>query len=52
MLATEIKWDLRGYEETILPTEIEIPDDVHPENVSDYLSKLPGFCHFGYTLEE
>ena len=53
MIATNIKWDLGGYEEIILPTEIELPDGMEDEDeISDYLSDLTGFCHYGFDLEE
>ena len=53
MIATNIEWDLEGYEETILPTEVEIPEGMtNEEEISDWLSDLTGFCHKGFTLEE
>ena len=53
MIATNIRWDYGGYEETILPTEIEIPSEIKDkEEISDYISDLTGFCHFGFDLEE
>ena len=51
MIATNIKWDLEGYEETILPTEIELPDDMTDEDeISDYITDETGFCHYGFEL--
>lgn len=52
MIATNIKWDLEGYEEVILPSEIELPDDMTDEDeISEYLSDVTGFCHKGFLLE-
>lgn len=53
MIATNIKWNLEGYEETILPTEVEIPEEMtDDEGISNWLSDLTGFCHKGFELEE
>lgn len=52
MKAINILWDTDG-EEVNLPNEIEIPDWVDKEDddeISDYLSDVTGFCHFGYEL--
>ena len=52
MKAINILWDTDG-EEVNLPNEIEIPDWVDKEDddeISDYLSDITGFCHFGYEL--
>lgn len=51
MKATQIKWDTDG-ENVDLPAEIEIPADMEDEDeISDYISDLTGFCHFGFRLE-
>lgn len=54
MKATNIEWDYGEYvdEDILLPTEIEIPENVTEDEVSNYLSDLTGFCHKGYTLEK
>ena len=56
MKATNIKWDIDEVEEgdlIALPTEIEIPEDLTDEDeISDYITDLTGFCHFGFTIEE
>lgn len=62
MRATGIKWDTDGDEDLArtLPPEIEIPDNIamqaKPENdedvISDYLSQVTGYCHYGYNLSE
>lgn len=53
MKAVDIKWDVSGNREALagLPTEIEIPESITEEDdVSDYLSDVTGFCHFGFEL--
>lgn len=52
MKAINILWDTDG-EDVTLPTEIEIPDNIDPENedaISDYISDVTGFCHKGFGL--
>lgn len=50
MKATNIIWDADG-EEISLPTEIDIPDGMEDEDeISDYLSKVTGFCHKGFSI--
>ena len=56
--AVNIQWDTddedyEDDEELDLPKEIYIPEDIDlkdDDEVSDYLSDLTGFCHFGYEL--
>ena len=52
-VAIDIKWITDGYDDVILPTEIEIPEDIEDdfEAISDYLSDMTGFLHSGYVLE-
>ena len=59
MKAVNIKWDTDGDMELLeeLPTEVEIPDYLIPDDeddllddVSDWLSDEFGFCHFGFEL--
>ncbi len=61
MKAMNIKWDTDGDEELAkeLPDTIEIPEelaneakDLNDENeaISDYLSDVTGFCHYGFDL--
>ena len=33
-----------------LPTEIEIPDNISEDEISDYISDITGYCHTGYAL--
>ncbi len=60
MKATNIEWDVSDNDMTdeemqdtlaILPKEIDIPNGIDEDAVSDYLSELTGFCVFGYVLE-
>ena len=62
MKAINIKWDVSdGAEEMTqeemneilesLPTKIEIPNGmVDMNDISDYISNVTGFCHFGFSL--
>lgn len=53
MLVTNIQWDYKGYDEIILPTEIELPNGMtDEEEISDYISDETGFCHMGFELED
>lgn len=62
MKAANIKWDTDGDLELLqdLPKEIEIPEylidedtdiDEYEEEISDYISEVTGYCHFGFDLE-
>ncbi len=54
--ATNIEWDTDG-EDVDLPSKIDIPEDIETEAIedneviSDYISDLTGFCHYGFSLE-
>lgn len=52
MKAINIKWDVDDKKDLeTLPTEIIIPQNLEDENmISDYLSDVTGFCHYGYEL--
>ena len=52
MKAVNIIWDVDdGEDKNILPSEIEIPDDMADyDEISDYLSDVTGFCHKGFDL--
>ncbi len=56
MKATNIQWDVDNPEDLEdLPTEIELPDDLDPDDydaIDDYLSHETGFCHKGYEIED
>ena len=50
MKAVNINWDTDG-ENVALPEEIELPVGMTDyEEISDYLSDVTGFCHFGCDL--
>lgn len=60
-IAKDIQWDIdlkdhESYEDALancnLPTEMEIPDEIDEEDISDYLSDQTGFCHAGFYLTE
>lgn len=51
--ATNIQWDTDGDAKALskLPGEIDIPDGMTDEDeISDYISNVTGFCHFGFDL--
>lgn len=50
MKAINIEWDTDVNNTIILPTEIEIPNNMNHNDISDYLSDVTGFCHYGYNL--
>lgn len=54
MKAVDIIWDIDEEDDDLtkidLPTEIDIPDGIDEEEVSDYISDMTGFCHYGYKL--
>lgn len=55
MIAYNIEWDTDDIdpEELDLPTEIEIPPNMTDEDeISDYISDITGFCHYGFELSE
>lgn len=51
-----IIWDINDDENGKIvinpPPEIEIPDGMDEEKISDYLSDVTGFCHKGYILSD
>ena len=52
MKAINIDWDV-DYEEELenLPTEIDIPKEMtDEEEISNYISDVTGFCHYGFEL--
>ena len=53
-VATNIQWniDLEENETCNLPNEIEIPNTIDEEDISNYLSDKTGFCHAGFCLTE
>lgn len=62
IIVTDIEWDAPDSIARQLPNKIEIPitsdnehflEDVHEdaEAVSDYISNLTGWCHYGFCTE-
>lgn len=58
-IAHNIKWDTDGDMKLFktLPQEIEIPEDVwedydngNDDAISDYVSDVTGFCHYGFEI--
>lgn len=50
-----IEWDASEEEKKNLPNSIEIPDFINindEDELSDYLSDLTGFCHYGFEIEK
>ncbi len=58
MKAVNIKWDVDFKEDLeSLPLEIEIPDELannyeDEDEISDYITDVTGFCHFGFDIVE
>ena len=65
MKAINIKWDTTGNTEVLetLPTEVDLPDekfeidsyeneDEFLGDVSEYLSDVYGYCHYGFELSK
>ena len=51
MKAINIIWDVDDEEELeFLSTEIEIPDGMEDDEISDYITDCTGFCHYGFEL--
>lgn len=55
MKAINIEWDVDDFEADIaeLPSEIIIPDGMEDiDEISDYISDVTGFCHYGFCLKD
>ena len=55
LYAINIQWDTDDDEETFknLPQKVKIPEEMTDDDeISDYLSDLTGFCHYGFSLIE
>ena len=52
MKAINILWDTDGDTDAFnsLPTEIEIPDNIPEDEISDYISDITGYCHEGFII--
>ena len=53
MKVTHIDWDTDGDNElkASLPQEMDVPDNISIDEISDYISDKVGFCHNGFTLQ-
>ena len=52
MKVTNIEWDVdRAEDLEFLPTEIDVPDGLDEDEISDYITDLTGFCHKGFVIE-
>lgn len=51
--AINIQWDVDDPDDLEhLPTVIDIPANIHEDDIADYISDLTGFCHKGFELVE
>ena len=55
----EVKWDTNGdlgiWHDPLdcgLPEVVDVPGDIHEDDISDYLSDKWGYCHFGWNFVE
>ena len=53
MKVTNIDWDTDGDKElkSVLPQEMDVPDNMSLDEISDYISDKVGFCHNGFILQ-
>ena len=52
MKITNIEWDVDEAESlNFLPTEIDVPDGLDEDEISDYITDFSGFCHKGFVIE-
>ena len=57
MKVINIEWDADEETKEYLPKEISLPSDFSAEDedideISDYISDVTGFCHFGFDIDE
>lgn len=54
LVAINIQWDVEYNEDLeYLPQKVKIPKGMTDDDeISDYLSNLTGYCHFGFSLIE
>ena len=54
LAAINIQWDVDDNEDLeCLPQKVKIPRGMTDDDeISDYLSNLTGYCHFGFSLVE
>lgn len=52
-VVTDIIWDYDDNDETLLPTEFELPEGMTDiDEISNWLSDLTGYCNKGFTIED
>lgn len=51
LVATNIQWDVDNEEDlNYLPQKVALSEGmVDDDEISDYLSDLTGFCHYGFS---
>ena len=54
LYATNIQWDVDDNKDLeYLPQRVKIPQGMDDDDtISDYLTNLTGFCHFGFSIVE
>lgn len=54
LVAINIQWDVDCEEDLyVLPHKVILPEGMTDDDeISDYLSDLTGFCHYGFSLIE
>ena len=47
-----VMWDTDGDQDALesLPDAVNIPENIDPDDISDWLSDEYGWCHFGFAL--
>lgn len=53
MKVTHIDWDTNNDKElkASLPQEMDVPDNIPTDEISNYISDKVGFCHNGFALQ-
>ena len=54
LVAINIQWDVDNEEDlNYLPQRVVLPEGMTDDDeISDYLSDMTGFCHYGFSLVE
>lgn len=54
LIATNIQWDVDNEEDLDgLPRKVVLPEGMTDDDeISNYLSDLTGFCHYGFSTVE
>ena len=51
MIITCIDWDADAETKALLPTEVEVPDELEDDEVAGYLSDVFENCVTGFVIE-